>query len=366
MPIKQQLWSIGQEIQEINEISLTSEDELEDILAKRIEILNPRWLIIGRQVLTGFNKRIDLLAIDGSGNLIVIELKKNKTSRDVVAQGIDYASWIKKISLGQLELIFKAYQTIYLKTNIPISLNQALKENFSITFEEDEINNAHQIIIVASELDSQTERIINYLSESEIPINIVFFKVFMLNGVRLISRAWFVDPEETEETASKINTEKEDIPWNGEYYVSFGHDQERSWNDAIKYGFISGGGKPWFSRTLGMLNINDRVWVNIPHTGYVGVGLVTETVQMAKDMLFDFEGEKKTVYELNTECHYCPENKNNEDDSEYIVKVNWIKSVPINQAIKELGFFGNQNTVCRPANSKWNFTIDYLKRKWAI
>nr|WP_281430418.1 hypothetical protein [Salinicola acroporae] len=59
-----------------------------------VSILNRDWLLIGRQVRTAFDKLIDLLAIDANGTVIIIELKRDKTPREVVAQTIDYASWI--------------------------------------------------------------------------------------------------------------------------------------------------------------------------------------------------------------------------------------------------------------------------------
>ncbi|MCK4830521.1 DUF91 domain-containing protein [bacterium] len=367
MPVNQTLWCIDDIIEEISEIDLGSENELEEIIESNIGILNPDWMIIGRQVLTDFNKRIDLLAIDSNGNLVVIELKKNRTTRDVVAQAIDYASWIKKVTNNEIENVFRSYQKNYLKKKETITLANSLYSKYNVEYQEDEINTSHQIIIVASELDSHTERIINYLSESEIPINIVFFKIFSVNGKRVLSRAWLTDPSETEQKASnQPSLSRNRAPWNGEYYVSFGIGNTRSWEDAMKFGFISGGGKPWYSRTLNQLNNNDRVWVNIPHIGYVGVGTVIETVQLAKDMLFDTTEGKKTIFDLETEGSYHFDNKEDEDNAEYIVRVEWIKTVSVNEAVKELGFFGNQNTVCKPANTKWIFTIDHLKRIWNI
>ena len=367
MPINQEFWKIDEKIEKIEETSLNSESELEDIIENSIEILNPDWLIIGRQVITDYNKRIDLLAIDSSGDLVVIELKKNKTTRDVVAQGIDYASWAKKLDTSEIERIYKEYQLKYKNKEEILSLSSGLYKKYNAEFQEDEINKSHQIIIVASELDNHTERIVNYLSDSDIPINIVFFKILNINGSKILSRAWLVDPADTDEKASynKIN-DKSSVPWNGEYYVSFGEGKSRNWNDAMKYEFISGGGKPWYSRTLGQLNIGDRVWVNIPHTGYVGVGKVVDTVQMAKDTYFNIDGESKNIFDIDLKGNYGIENKDNEDNAEYIVKVAWEKKFKIEESVKELGFFGNQNTVCRPSNSKWIFTIDYLKRKWGI
>ena len=52
-------------------------------------------MIIGRQEDTGFGGRIDLLAIAPDGTLILIELKRGRTPREVVAQAIDYATWLE-------------------------------------------------------------------------------------------------------------------------------------------------------------------------------------------------------------------------------------------------------------------------------
>ena len=106
---------------------------------------------------------------------------------------------------------------------------------------------------MSSELDPSTERIIGYLNERDIAINAMFFQVFQQGADLLLSRAWLIDPGETQANVAKtprVRGEKE--PWNGEYYVSFGSGPRRTWADARKYGFISAGGGLWYSRTLKM------------------------------------------------------------------------------------------------------------------
>jgi len=36
--------------------------------------------------------------------------------------------------------------------------------------------------------------------------------------------------------------------------------------------------------------------------------------------------------------------------------------LPEAQAINETGFFGNQNSVCKPATPKWRHTVERLKK----
>ena len=49
------------------------------------------------------------------------------------------------------------------------------------------------------------------------------------------------------------------------------------------------------------------------------------------------------------------------DKAEYAVRVEWLDTKPEAEAVSEGGFFGNQNTVCRPTAAKWRHTIERLK-----
>jgi len=75
------------------EVSLGKEALLEQMITEDPTILSDRWLLIGRQVRTTHGGFIDLLALNQDGQLIVIELKRDMTPREVVAQALDYASW---------------------------------------------------------------------------------------------------------------------------------------------------------------------------------------------------------------------------------------------------------------------------------
>ena len=104
---------------------------------------------------------------------------------------------------------------------------------------------------------------------------------------------------------------------------------------------------------------------NIPHTGYVGVGIVTEPTQQAKDAIFDVKGEKVKMADLSLRGDYLY-STDDPESAEYVVKVQWLKTVRTSEAVKELGFFGNQNSVCRPLTEKWDFTVERLKKSWGI
>lgn len=52
--------------------------------------------------------------------------------------------------------------------------------------------------------------------------------------------------------------------------------------------------------------------------------------------------------------------------AEYLAPVRWIKTVPMEQAISETGFFGNQNVVARPRDPKWEHTVQRLRKRFGV
>lgn len=93
MPTKMTLWSIEADSpREIPVVPLDLESRLESWVMDEPNILGLDVVIIGQQVATDFGGFIDLLAIDAGGDLVVIELKRGRTPREVVAQALDYAA----------------------------------------------------------------------------------------------------------------------------------------------------------------------------------------------------------------------------------------------------------------------------------
>lgn len=363
MPLKLGVWRIDGVLQPIEISALDLESRLEDILHRDISIAAPNWMVIGRQVLTDYGKCVDLLAIDRDGQLVVLELKRDKTCRDIVAQTLDYGSWVRTLRNEDVARTFDEFQRKYHPDRTARSINDAFCERFSVKQMPDELNEAHQLVIVASSLDEATERIVAYLSEEfEVPINAIFFRVFRDGEREYLSRVWFRDPT-TSETNTKETGPSE--PWNGEYYVSFGEGPGRSWDDAVKYGFVSAGGGSWYINTLGMLEPGARIWVNVPATGYVGVGKVTRPVEKADQFPVD-NGQGQTVPLSRVPLKAADMFKNVDDDTmaEHVVGVKWLKTVPLSDAVREIGFFGNQNTVARPKSSKWRHTVERLKQRF--
>ena len=361
MPIQQAIWTVGDTPTLVPSGELDTEQRLEEMIVRDSGILSNEWMLIGRQVVTRHNGRVDLLAIAPDASLILIELKRDRTPREIVAQALDYASWVQQLAPEQISEIYRRFSN-------GGSLDEDFRKRFGVDLDEAELNRSHQIIIVAAKLDDATERIVDYLHSKDVPINVVFFQVFEHGGEKLLSRVWLIDPSETQISGSSSSGSRggDAEPWNGEYYVSFGTDGDsRSWEDARNYGYVSGGGGSWYSQTLKLLSVGDRIWVNIPKTGYVGVGRVTHPVVPVKEFKVETSSGERYAMDVLRNGERYREHADNSEMAEYFVRVQWLEAVPEANAFREIGLFGNQNTVCRPTTPKWRNTVERLKQRFS-
>jgi hypothetical protein len=312
--------------------------------------------MIGQQEIA-FGKRIDLLAMDAEGRLAIIELKRDKTPREVVAQLLEYGAWADSLALDDVEEIFAR-----LKGNGGVDLSKAFSERFGTPLPDTFSAREHQLIVVCSELDSSTEHIVEYLSARGIPINAVFFRTFKDAAGELLARTWFIERQEAEVRASRAGRQGE--TWNGvDYYVAFGHGSSRDWEDARKYGFVSAGGGSWYSRTLSMLQPGARIFACVPGIGYVGVGKVTEPARRVAEFEVEVDGQKVPILSLPMRAPEMGSRADDAEKSEYLVRVDWIETLPLSAAIWEKGMFANQNSACKLRNK---FTLDVLYDRFGI
>ncbi len=194
MPQDIKIWEIlnKDNLEEIPKEKLDSEEKLENWIEKDIGMIADDLLIIGRQVETDFGGVIDLLCLDPVGDLVIVELKRDKTPREITAQLLDYASWVKDLSNDRI------YQIAEDHLDSGRSLDQIFREKFGEDI-PDVLNESHRMIVVASEIDSSSERIIEYLSDSYgVGINAVTFQFFKEGSKKYLARVFLIELGEAE------------------------------------------------------------------------------------------------------------------------------------------------------------------------
>src|SRR3546814_5964990 len=70
--------------------------------------------------------------------------------------------------------------------------------------------------------DDSSERIVEYLNQRGIAINVLCFQIFVHSGEQLLSRAWLLDPVETQVSiaAPTKRGAREREPWRSEEHTS--------------------------------------------------------------------------------------------------------------------------------------------------
>lgn len=172
MRSKIMLWSVKDS--ELSKIQLLrfsdshKEQDLEAWVESDASILGRDLSIIGRQVYIPKVGPLDLLAVDEGGRLVVIEFKRQQTTRDTIAQILDYASAIQRMDPQEL-----------------LGLEKIKVEDLKEIVDFDPI-----MIVVAAEADDATERIVSYLaSRAELPIEVVNFTYAKLHdGQEILAR----------------------------------------------------------------------------------------------------------------------------------------------------------------------------------
>lgn len=190
------LWEVKTENApvEIPREDIDLEKHLQDWLAANISMLDPELLVIGREVTTDFGGRIDLLCLDRSGGLVVVEIKKEKTPREVTAQVLDYACWIRDLDRDDITRLSAAH-------DIAEPLDDAFKRQFGDEL-PGTLNESHRLLIVAEKIDDSTERIVRYLFDLGVPINVATVQHFRSkDGREMLAQVLMIEPESVADAA---------------------------------------------------------------------------------------------------------------------------------------------------------------------
>ncbi|MEK9565129.1 MAG: MmcB family DNA repair protein, partial [Deltaproteobacteria bacterium] len=81
-----------------SELNLKERFDIQEWVDSTPEILGEDLLIIAKELVLSSGKRLDLLAVDKEGALVIIELKRDDSGSEVEWQAIKYASYCSSFS----------------------------------------------------------------------------------------------------------------------------------------------------------------------------------------------------------------------------------------------------------------------------
>lgn len=173
------------------------ESDIEEILRTGIEMLcddEESMLVVGRQVKNKKNGRSDLTAVDNNGNIVLIEIKRDR--RDIEGrkeafefQAIRYAARYATIESAD-ELVKKVYAQYIEKYKSEFELGELtsyelgirkLNEFLKVNGAENSFNEKQKIILAASDYDEQTLSAVAWLNSNNVDMSCFKLIPYKLN-----------------------------------------------------------------------------------------------------------------------------------------------------------------------------------------
>lgn len=168
----------------LDKLNLQERADLQQWIRKNSEILSRHFdydLKIISEEFDEFevNDRLDLMAIDETGALVVIELKRKDSGSRIDIQGLKYASYCSTLTPKRIVEIYERY----LKKH-KIELD-ALEDIISFIGSENsdpddlnKLNHTQKIVLVSQNFDTRVKSVVAYLSKNQLDISCIEFNIF--------------------------------------------------------------------------------------------------------------------------------------------------------------------------------------------
>lgn len=196
------------------ELGFRERGHLQEWLEGNPESLGEEFLIVQKEF-SGFNdtnERLDLLALDKKGNLVIIENKLDDTGRDVTWQALKYASYCSTLSKEQIRQIYQQYLD---KQGRGEEATGKLAEFFNNTeYEELTINNrlSQRIILVAGSFRKEVTSTVLWLLNYKIRMQCFKATPFALGEQLFLTLEQIIPTKDAEEyTISMVEKAQEDF-----------------------------------------------------------------------------------------------------------------------------------------------------------
>jgi hypothetical protein len=193
------------------ELKFKERKHLQEWICKNTEILGERLLIIQKEF-SGFDdtqERLDLLAIDENGDLVIIENKLDDSGRDVVWQSLKYVSYCSGLTKSDIKDIFQRYLDEQGKND---NAEKLICEYLEIEdFNEVELNNNDpRIIMIAANFRKEVTSTAMWLLDHNVKIKCIKVTPYELEGKILLDTEQIIPVIDAEEYLIKLANKKQE------------------------------------------------------------------------------------------------------------------------------------------------------------
>ena len=281
-------------------------ENLQEWIANNPSCLNEDILIIQKEF-NGFNdtnERLDLLALDKQGNLVVIENKLDDTGRDVTWQVLKYASYCATLNSSQILTIF----THYLAKIGSLDKAEEVLEEFLETEDFREklnIGNSQRIMLIAGEFRKEVTSSVLWLLNYGLRIQCFKATPYKLQEQLFLNMEQIIPIKEAEDfVISMANKSREEVD-NQEQIKERHIVRKKFWTAYLKeinkvsnlYQNVSASKDHWISAGSGISGVT---YTSVVTGDYIRIELtISGKSQEDNKAVFDTLYAKKDMIEAN-------------------------------------------------------------------
>jgi hypothetical protein len=244
------------------ELGFRERAHLQEWIAREPMSLGEELLIIQKEF-AGFsdtNERLDLLALDKQGSLVIIENKLDDTGRDVTWQALKYASYCSTLSKDDIRSIFQEYLAAQGEGQ---NADEALAAFFEEEYDDLSLNKGfgQRIILIAANFRKEVTSTVLWLSNFRVRVKCYQATPFTMGDDVFLSIEQIIPTKDAEDytigLANKAKDEVEGIETEAKRHPI----RRQFWAEAIKamnaspsslYQNISPGKESWISAGSGV------------------------------------------------------------------------------------------------------------------
>ena len=307
------MYSIDQKSNRINklkectfsELGFKEREHLQEWIANDPACLGEDLLIIQKEF-DGFNEtreRLDLLALDKQGNLVIIENKLDDSGRDVTWQALKYASYCSSLSKEDIKEIYQEY----LKSNHSEAKAEDVLAEFleKEDYKEVQINqgSAQRIILIAANFRKEVTSTVLWLMNFNIRMQCFKVTPYKMGDELFLNLDQILPVKDAQEYSIKMASKAQDEIATQESLKQRHHIRLEFWREFLTksnqqndlFSNISPSKDSWIGLGIGMSGVNLNIGVTRNYAKseiYINRGSKEENKRC-----FDFLEQRKSEIE---------------------------------------------------------------------
>ena len=238
----------------LSEQQLTERYDLQEWLVSHPEALGEELLIIQKEFdgFDGTGERLDLLALDTKGQLVLIENKRDDSGRDAVWQALKYASYVAPFTSDDIEDVFakylfknrpeypdlepNAFDADQVKNTAKILIERFLEEHQEMGVAITTLNprNSQRIILVAGEFRKEVTNTALWLLDRKIDVKCVKVSPYKLDEQLLVDIQQIIPVPEASEYMVRLSRKDAEIKVIKERESSLGQLRIAYWTQLLE------------------------------------------------------------------------------------------------------------------------------------